>query len=418
MNTEIAERLEAIGREWGPVKAQAAKVEQIETQIKGLPSAIEKIETVVGNLQGSVDNLQRVASARRTIPRPRKERYASDELAQHLAVRFMLGNVRSGRLDGEPKRKDLMIGIAAEILGVEQRAALTTSDIPLPTEYMSELRELIGEFGVARRVLSPFPIGLGTARPPRMGTRPTFGSIAMSGAFTEKSPTITFASLESHKVGGIVRVPREIDEQSIVPMGQFLARYGAVEFARAEDDWAFLADGTGTYESVSGVCQIADDNSKLTTLGAGLTSPDDAALDDFRSLRSLVNSRVLSTGAYLLHPTFERKLRTFNTAADPYAFVPNVTKAPGVQGGPTLDGYPIFWVPGMQAYTQSAAAGKYIGIFGDLSYWWFGEHGSPRMDFSSDVYFATDELATRFIEEIDFDYQSLEAAAVLKTAAS
>ena len=48
-------------------------------------------------------------------------------------------------------------------------------------------------------------------------------------------------------------MPREIDEQSIVTMGQFLARYGAVEFARAEDTWGFLSDGTGGYENVKGV---------------------------------------------------------------------------------------------------------------------------------------------------------------------
>jgi hypothetical protein len=51
-----------------------------------------------------------------------------------------------------------------------------------------------------------------------------------------------------------------IDEQSVVSMGQFLARYGAVEFARAEDTWGFLADGSGTYEVVKGVVQIARDN--------------------------------------------------------------------------------------------------------------------------------------------------------------
>jgi len=71
-----------------------------------------------------------------------------------------------------------------------------------------------------------------------MGARPQFASVALSGTIAEGSPTITFASLESHKIGGLVRVPREIEEQSIVPMGQFLARYGAVEFARAEDTWA------------------------------------------------------------------------------------------------------------------------------------------------------------------------------------
>src|SRR5205823_13330434 len=111
----------------------------------------------------------------------------------------------------------------------------------------------------------PDPIGMGTARPARMGTRPAFGSIALSTAFAEKSPTITFASLESHKIGGIVRLPREIDEQSIVTMGQFLARYGAIEFARVEDTWGFLADGSGTYENVKGIVQIARDNTNTVT---------------------------------------------------------------------------------------------------------------------------------------------------------
>ena len=88
--------------------------------------------------------------------------------------------------------------------------------------------------------MSPYPIGRGTARPARMGTRLAFSSIAMSSAIPEKSPTLNFASLESHKIGGIGRFPREIDEQSILAMGQFLARYGAIEFARVEDTWASL----------------------------------------------------------------------------------------------------------------------------------------------------------------------------------
>src|SRR6476620_9622580 len=137
--------------------------------------------------------------------------------------------------------------------------------------------------------MSPYPIGMGTARPARMGTRPTFGSIAMSATISEKSPTLTFASLESHKIGGIVRLPREIDEQSVVAMGQFLARYGAVEFARAEDNWGFLADGTGTYENVTGIVKTARDNGKTTILTAGKTKPSDATLADFRSLRSKIN---------------------------------------------------------------------------------------------------------------------------------
>src|SRR5438067_2289576 len=179
-----------------------------------------------------------------------------------------------------------MQNTTAENPETELETALTTSDIPLPTEYGSQIRELISDFGVVRRRMSPYPIGMGTARPARMGTRPTFGSIAMSAAVSEKSPTLSFASLESHKIGGLVRLPREIDEQSIVAMGQFLSRYGAVEFARAEGTWGFLAGGTGTYDSVKGIVQVARENSGTVVLASTKTKPSDATLADFRTLRT------------------------------------------------------------------------------------------------------------------------------------
>jgi hypothetical protein len=42
----------------------------------------------------------------------------------------------------------------------------------------------------------------------------------------------------------------------------------------------------------------------------------------------------------------------------------------------------------------------------------------PRIDTSEHVYFANDQLAVRFIEEIDFDYAATDATAALLTAAS
>src|SRR5882724_6280355 len=112
--------------------------------------------------------------------------------------------------------------------------------------------------------------------PPKPMERPTRSSALL-------------ARTSINKIGGIVRLPRELDEQSIVAMGQFLARYGAVEFARAEDTWGFLADGGGTYESVKGIVQVARDNGKTVTLASTKTKPSDATLADFRSLRTKVN---------------------------------------------------------------------------------------------------------------------------------
>src|SRR2546422_5053063 len=101
--------------------------------------------------------------------------------------------------------------------------------------------------------MAPYPIGMGTSRPARMGNRPAFGSIAMSAAFSERSPTVTFASLESHKIGGIVRLPREIDEQSVVAMGQFLARYGGFPDSMSKDDIAAAIKADAHLQKMKGL---------------------------------------------------------------------------------------------------------------------------------------------------------------------
>jgi HK97 family phage major capsid protein len=386
-----------------------------------LQSSVKTIQDENAKLHTELDKVRRQLLAYGPVsPHVRRPGFVSDLCARQLAAVFIMGNAKAGRLDLlDSRQRETLFTEARSILGLETRAALTTTDIPLPTQFYSEVRELISEFGVARRNMFPFPIGMGTAKPPRFKTRPAFGSIAMSASISEKSPQIEFATLESHKIGGIVRIPREIDDQSIVPMGQFLARYGAIEFARAEDTWAFLADGTATYESVKGITKIATDNSKNVQLAATKTKPSDATLADFRAMRLKVSPAALGIGSkYYLHSTWESQLRTFNTAAEPYVFVPIRPSTRDAVGGPTLDGFPIVWTDVLEPYGTAAALSKYLAVFGVLEYWWFGEHGNPRMDMSSDVYFATDELAARFIEEVDFDYQDVGATSSLQTAAS
>jgi HK97 family phage major capsid protein len=385
--------------------------------IKALPAALKEHLTARTALEGDITKLKKQMLMRGTHSSVRRAGFVTDSCAADIASSFILHCDKSGMLEALAStgiQRDALMNFARSHYGLSvTKDALTTSEIPLPVQYGGEVRELISDFGVIRNKMFPYPIGMGTSRPARMGTRPAFGSIAMSGAFTEKSPTITFASLESHKLGGIVRLPRELDEQSIVAMGQFLARYGAVEFARAEDTWGFLADGTATYESISGICKIAADNSKVKTLAAGKTKPSDATIDDFRALRRLVNKAALSgnLSAYYLDTTWETFLMEFNTEAQPFIYV----RRP--DGSATLDGYPIVWTDVLQAYQDTAAASSYLAVFGALSFWWFGEHGAPRIDTSSHVWFANDQLAVRFIEEIDFDYCAVDAVAALKTAA-
>jgi HK97 family phage major capsid protein len=386
--------------------------------IENLPGALKSLQDESAQMRQQVTDLRRSHAQRSsTLHAPRSHGQVSDDCARYLAAQFIAHCEKSGKLEALcslPAQRDALTSIARDTLNISTRAALTTTDIPLPTQYAGQIRELISDFGVVRRKMMPYPIGMGTARPARMGTRPAFNSVALSGAFPEKSPTITFASLESHKIGGIVRLPREIDEQSIVPMGQFLARYGAVEFARAEDTWGFLADGTSNYELVKGIVQIARDNAKTVVLANTKTHASDATLADFRNLRTKVNKAALSgrLSAYYLDSTWEVQLPTFKTAAEQNVYY----RLP--DGTAVLDGYPIVWTDVLTPYGTGVTLDQPLAVFGALSFWWMGEHGHPRIDTSEHVYFANDQLAVRFIEEIDFDYAATDATAALLTAAS
>jgi HK97 family phage major capsid protein len=402
---------------------QTAEIQGLLSEIKtgwsgvsALPAEVKALREGSDRLATDLKDVRRQLASRQTVLAPRRVGQVSEGCARHMASVFIVHCERSDKLDAlcsVPAQRDALITFARDTLNLSTRTALTTVDINLPVQFGGEIRELISEFGVVRRCMAPYPIGMGTARPARMGTRPAFGSIAMSAAFPEKSPTISFASLESHKIGGIVRLPREIDEQSIVAMGQFLARYGAVEFARVEDTWGFLADGSAvTYETVKGVVKIARDNDCTHVLGAGKTKPSDATLDDFRALRTAVNKAALNgrISAYYLDSTWETRLPAFRTAAEPnvYQRLPD--------GSAILDGYPIVWTDVLTPYGTAAAVDEPLAVFGAMSFWWMGEHGTPRIDTSEHVWFANDQLAVRFIEEIDFDYAAPDATAALLTA--
>ena len=165
---------------------------------------------------------------------------------------------------------------------------------------------------------------------------------------------------------------------------------------------------------MKGIVQVARDGGKTLSLASTKTKPSDATLDDFRGLRTKVNKAALNgrLSAYYLDTTWETKLPSFRTAGEPnvYQRLPD--------GTAILDGYPVVWTDVLTPYGTSADADKPIAVFGAMSFWWMGEHGTPRIDTSEHVWFANDQLAVRFIEEIDFDYAAADATAALLTAAS
>jgi HK97 family phage major capsid protein len=390
---------------------------EVAGAVKNMQSQLADALTKQSRIQGENEQLRSLldgvrkgmlgGGASRSVVR-RPGQFVSEECARYLAAVVILGADRNNKLKdlAETDRSELIKG-CSEIVGMERKTALTTSDIPLPVTYASEVVELVWEYGQARRYGTVYPMGAGSAKLPKLGTSPAFGFITASAAVGEKSPGFSNVDFVAEKAGGIIRIPSEIDMDSIVPLGQFLARYIAREMAKWEDTVFFTADGSGTYKSMTGLTEAALANSKNVTLATGVSSPPEITLANMRSLRAKVNSAALPTSAYYANATMEPLFSSFNTSATvkPFTWGPD---------GYRLDGYPVRWVDVLPIYDTADAEDQLQLLFGDASYQYLGVRQSVQVETSADVYFATDELAVRALERFCVALMASDAVAVLQ----
>jgi len=385
--------------------------------IKKLPDLLKSEQTRNDTLAADLKKVQKQLLRRQSESGVRYVRgvpMVSDDCALAMAGMFIGCSLRQEKWSKSLGDQETTVAKACEYLGVT-KAALTSSDIPLPTIYIPQVVELVWHYGQFRAYATVFPLGAGTVNLPQLKAgEDAFAKITSSNAVGEKKVAAQNVTFTASKFGGIVRIPSEIEEDTFIPLGQFIARYIARRFAALEDTWGFIG-ASATYGS-DGVGPYLTNNyasTAITQLASTKTKPSDAALADFRSIRGKVNAAVFANKPkYYMNPTMDALLATFNTSA---TVVPYVRKPDGTA---TLDGFEIVWVGALQAYSTSAAASAYIAFFGDLSYWYLGERGMPRVETSREVYFATDEIGIRAIERIDIEAMAPDAMSALQTAAS
>lgn len=397
----------------GLTPEQVKEFEEIMDGLKEFPKRLESIEKQVN----AVRRLQLGAVGRTESG---QNKFVSDGCAEQLGSILVISLERKGLLQDNRNRESLLQR-ASSILGIEQRAALTSSDIPLPVAYSAEVVYLVGQYGMARRFGTMFPLGTGTTKLPKLSTDPTFGLISASGTVTEKSPQTGWVTFTAEKFGGLIRIPSEISEDSIIPLGNFIADYAARNLARVEDEVFFNNLDGATLGAVKGLCGSTITNAKVTQMAATKTHYSDATVAYLRTLRSVPDASAVRRGAYYLHPTFEQLLASFNTAGDrPYNPMSQLqaSGAQPFQFVPTFDGFPIYWVDIMPAYSTGVNVSKVFVLFGDLKFQYLGTMGQIRFDTSVEAAFATDEILIRALERFTIGLMATGAVAGLQTAAA
>src|ERR1019366_3045232 len=294
--------------------------------MKGIPDRVKGLEKENDDLRGQLKSLRKMGlrGMNDGVRWIGNKAFVSDDCAASLTSVFVLSCARLENglehLIGDPAARERIKAHASGILNMEMKTAMTGTEIPLPTVYVPQVIELVFKYGQARQYATVFPLGAGTVKLPRLKAgEDSFGyfgagTAGMSQSITEKRVTAELVTFTANKMGGLIRIPYEIEEDTFIPIGQFLARYIARQLAKLEDKTLFLGDGTSTYANQTG-------GGPYCASGAG---------------------------TYL-----QQLLGTCNSFPQP------LISTPANGGQPAkLDGFPIRWVGVMQPYDVRAAASK------------------------------------------------------------
>lgn len=400
-------------------------------KVKGLTEKLSSLEKLYDNLSGELRKLRKsgLSGAQNGVRWIGNKGFVSDECAQALTSVLVLDCARiKGALDSmvpdETTRKQIL-QLAQSHLGIEQRAAMTGTEVPLPTMFIPQIVELVFAYGAARQYATVFPLGSGLVKLPRLKAGEDdfgylgAGTAGMSQSVPEKQVTAELVTFTANKAGGLIRLPYELQEDTFIPIGQWIARYIARQLAKLEDKTLFLADGSATYANQTGIGKYCATNTDyLLLLDAAKTKLSDVTLDDLRALRGKVSAAVLANmaangqtdAAYYFHPSMEPLLRGFNK-------YPNFVVFTNENGKPMFDGWPVRWIGVGATNNGQAQPSAYAAFFGDLTYWYLGERGAVRVEVSKEVFFATDEIAMRALERIDVEAMAVDAMATLQLGA-
>jgi HK97 family phage major capsid protein len=401
-------------------------------RLKGFSERLVQVEKTNDELRAQVNRMKKASLAGMGHTGVRwigNKPFVTDDCATALTSVFVLDCAKlKGAMDSlvpDASARERVISLAAQTIGMETRTALGTTEIPLPTIYVPQIIELVFAYGQARQFATVFPLGSGTVKLPRLKAGEDdfgymgAGTAGMSQPVGEKRVTAELVTFTANKFGGLIRIPYELEEDTFIPIGQFLARYIARQLAKGEDKTMFLADGTASYANQTGIGPYCSTNTDyLYQLSAVKTKVSDITLDDLRNMRGQVNGAVLAnmaangqtSAAYYMHPSMEPLLRSFNK-------YPNFVVFTNENGKPMFDGWPVHWIGVGAINNQKAAAAQYAVFFGDLSYWYLGERGAIRVEVSKEVFFATDELAMRALERIDVEAMAIDAMVTLQLGA-
>jgi len=411
---QIVDKMEALldgaakdNRDLNETEAQAFK--DLETDLettKGSIAREERVEALKTSLAKPLnvpDNEKIVVTPGRTA----KLKNFRGPDAEKRAHRF--GQFALAAIFGSEKAFIWCKEHGVTIAKAHSEGVATAGGYLVPDEFSTDIIDLRDEYGMFRRLCTPYPMGRDTINVPRRTGGLTAYAVGEGSAITESQASWNNVALTARKWGVLTLLSSELDEDAAVQIGDILVGEIAYAFAIAEDTAGFAGDGSGTYHGIKGFRKLFEDG--LGTLAGSVDAA--SGHDTFAEIDATDLATVM---AKLPQYAYMRGRPTFYCSQVAWALV--FQRLIQASGGISKDdatgsviyryhGFPVEITPSMPAVT-SDLSDKAMILFGDIGLAAaFGDRRGMTIARSTEYKFAEDQIAIKGTERFDINIHDI-----------
>lgn len=386
MSTELIKQLtERRQNIWNEAKGLLDKAAEEKRDLTGEEEqTFERLNTDLTNLRQRIDQVTEAMETNKA---------AEEALTRALGAPEERRNGGTGDGDLETEVRSFLSGerraveTSVEAMGEAFKRALGIGSAPaggatVPTSFHDQLiAHLVEGSGLMR--LGPTVLTTSGGEPIEIPVTTSHGSagpVAEAAAIPEDDPAFAKRTLSSYKYGQLIKVARELVDDTAVDLLGYIATTAGRNVGLAFG--AKLVTGSGSNEP-AGVAGVA------TAGKTGAAATGDFTADDIIDLFFSVIAPYRNSGStgWLLRDASLAAVRKLKDGAGRYLFEPAATF-----GAPdTLLGKPIQTDPNVAAI----AAGAKSVLFGDWSRYFVRIVGGVRFERSDDYAFNTDQITFR-----------------------
>lgn len=353
MLKEVEETPEVAAEE---VKTEEEADVQQEVEKAFAKKAIEVESKLVAKLDESVSSMKEEVEAwiksQKEAMETKSGAFADEIQAKRAKMNAYLKDFSTALMDGNDSKAKEM---------TTDKSGSPYAGYVVDSELSAEIRDLVTEYGVARREFFVTPLSKGAYEANALATDVTVSWVGEGSAIASTHIVLNQEELKLKKLAAIVSLTRELIEDQEVDLFSFIATRVAEGFARAEDKAFFVGEGSGDTGNgeFEGLCY--NDDIPDVTLVDGKNKVADITVEDIYKMIDELPEGAQANAKFYGHRSIKNAVRLMKDGDGRYIYQDPINNA----GMPTLAGRPFVTVEVMPK-AEDEEAGLPVLLYGDL----------------------------------------------------